>query len=109
MPKSLVAPTLAYGRHRGPSRDQSRVAAVVIAMYQQEGQWMIPLTLRPATLQHHADQICLPGGRLERGETPTEAALREYQEELGVNPLIQIHCGELSTQYVFGSDNQVHP
>ena len=28
----------------------------------------------------------LPGGALERGETPTEAALREAQEEVGLDP-----------------------
>ena len=107
--KSRMAPALAYGRHRGPPRDDSRIAAVLIGLYQIDGHWAIPLTMRPPSLQHHGGQICLPGGRIEEGESPFEAALREYEEELGVSPTVQINCGELSQQYVFGSDNKVHP
>ena len=71
--------------------------------------WTIPLTLRPSTLQHHGGQICLPGGQIENGETNEQAALREYTEELGVEPIVRSHCGELSRQYVYASDNLVHP
>jgi 8-oxo-dGTP pyrophosphatase MutT (NUDIX family) len=107
---SPLAPSLAYGRHRGPSSLQSRIAAVTIALYPDAaGRWVIPLTVRPDFLQHHGGQICLPGGRLEPGETVLEAALREFEEELGVRPAVITQCGELSTQYVYGSNNLVHP
>ena len=104
-----LAPSLAYGRHRGPARDASRRAAVAIALFQRDGQWMIPLTLRPTSLQHHGGQICLPGGQIEPDESITDAALREYEEELGVKPVVSVHCGQLSPMYVFGSDNRVFP
>lgn len=40
------------------------------------------LTRRSARLKHHAGQWALPGGRLESGETPETAALRELHEEV---------------------------
>ena len=108
--KAQLAPRLAYGRHRGPARLDSRIAAVAVAIYQDsDQQWVIPLTLRPDSLQHHGGQICLPGGQVEPGESIRQAALREFEEELGVRPSVLSECGELSTQYVYGSDNLVHP
>lgn len=42
------------------------------------------LTLRTARLDRHSRQFALPGGRLDPGEGPREAALRELAEELGL-------------------------
>ena len=43
------------------------------------------LCRRSAGLRSHAAQWALPGGRLDPGETTTEAALRETSEEVGVH------------------------
>lgn len=42
------------------------------------------LCRRSARLTHHPSQWALPGGRLDAGESPIEAALRETDEEIGV-------------------------
>ncbi len=43
------------------------------------------LTRRAAGLRAHAGQWALPGGRLDDGETPVDAALRELAEEVGLH------------------------
>jgi 8-oxo-dGTP pyrophosphatase MutT (NUDIX family) len=42
------------------------------------------LTRRAARLNAHAGQWAIPGGRIDDGETPLAAALRELSEELGL-------------------------
>jgi len=42
------------------------------------------LTRRAAGLRNHAGQWALPGGRMEDGERPEEAARRELAEEVGL-------------------------
>lgn len=63
-----------------------RLAAVAIVVVPGETQEEagVLVTLRPARLNRHGGQYALPGGRLDAGETPLQAAIRETQEELGL-------------------------
>jgi mutator protein MutT len=42
------------------------------------------LTRRAAGMRRHAGQWAMPGGRIDAGETPEQAALRELAEEVGL-------------------------
>jgi 8-oxo-dGTP pyrophosphatase MutT (NUDIX family) len=49
-----------------------------------DGEASIPVCLRPEGLARHPGQMALPGGKLHRGESAEEAAMRELGEELGL-------------------------
>jgi 8-oxo-dGTP pyrophosphatase MutT (NUDIX family) len=50
----------------------------------------------------------LPKGRIERGETREEAALREVQEETGLEGRIEELLGEISFRYVRKHRKRIH-
>ena len=62
--------------------------ASVLAPFWGEGDRVqLALTLRTQTLPSHRGQVSFPGGRMEAHDpTPAAAALRETQEELGIEP-----------------------
>lgn len=104
-----MAPVHCDGRHFQPAPATAKRAAVVALLYPHAGKWHLPLTLRAAHLKHHAGQIGLPGGRIEPGESPEQAALRELHEELNIAPDgIQV-IGRLSPIYLYVSDFHVTP
>jgi 8-oxo-dGTP pyrophosphatase MutT (NUDIX family) len=63
--------------------DDTAEAAVLIAVTDSERPGVL-LTQRPRTMRDHPGQVAFPGGKLDHGELPIEAALREAWEELGI-------------------------
>jgi 8-oxo-dGTP pyrophosphatase MutT (NUDIX family) len=62
-----------------------RPAAVLVPIVVRD-QLMVLFTERTATLSKHAGQISFPGGRVDAEDaTPTETALREAEEEIGLD------------------------
>jgi 8-oxo-dGTP pyrophosphatase MutT (NUDIX family) len=62
-------------------------AAVLMPLVERDSGVTVLLTQRTAHLRDHAGQISFPGGRSEPGETdPMTTALRETQEEVGIQP-----------------------
>lgn len=55
-----------------------------------------------------AGKINAPGGRLDPGETPLQAAIREVQEEVLVTPTGVRPCGQHRFQFVDGYSLHVH-
>ena len=61
-------------------------AAVLVPLVQHEAGVTVLLTRRADTLRNHTGQVAFPGGRCDPGELPWETALREAQEEIGLDP-----------------------
>jgi 8-oxo-dGTP pyrophosphatase MutT (NUDIX family) len=70
-----------------PTRDPAVVlkrAAVCITITDAGDDAAFVLTRRASRLRNHGGQWALPGGRLDAGETASQAALRELHEEVGL-------------------------
>jgi 8-oxo-dGTP pyrophosphatase MutT (NUDIX family) len=70
-----------------PSETEGLIRAavsIVIIPAPANNQAAILLTRRSRNLRRHAGQYALPGGRLDEGESITQAALRECEEEIGL-------------------------
>jgi hypothetical protein len=67
------------------------------------------LTLRADYLGAHSGQISLPGGKAEPGESYVETALRECEEEIGVEQSTLEVVGRLSDFFVIPSNFLVSP
>lgn len=72
-----------------------RAAVTVIVTGDGEGEASLLLTRRAAHLNAHSGQYALPGGRVEEGESPLEAAGREAREEIGLELAAQAFLGRL--------------
>jgi 8-oxo-dGTP pyrophosphatase MutT (NUDIX family) len=72
-----------------------RQASVLVPLYVDAGELWTLLTVRADTLPSHRGQIAFPGGGKELKEDAWAAALRETQEEIGVDPKRVLRLGEL--------------
>ena len=92
-----------------PSRPAPlKAAAVLFGLVDRPGGLSVIFTRRSDTLRSHTGQVALPGGRCDPGETPWATALREAEEEIGLDPALVSVAG-LSTPYRTGTGYHVIP
>ncbi len=87
----------------------AKQSAVLIPLLRNHDSTSILLTLRSDKLTTHKGQISLPGGRINNNETIVEAAIREAEEEIGLQSMFVSILGLLSTIYVPPSNSVIHP
>jgi 8-oxo-dGTP pyrophosphatase MutT (NUDIX family) len=72
-------------------------AAVLIPLYQEDGDWNLLFTRRTDSVDVHAGQVSFPGGQIEDTDhSIVAAALREAQEEVGLDPADVEPLGQLN-------------
>lgn len=90
----------------GTENNRRAAVAVTIVDYRSEGELnglgfaeeesaAIILTRRAGGLQNHAGQWAFPGGSIDPGENPQQTALRELEEEVGLNLSVDRVVGSL--------------
>lgn len=66
-------------------RPDLRLAAVLVPIIEHDTGPTVLLTRRADHLNSHSGQVAFPGGKVEPDETPVEGALREAEEEVGLD------------------------
>jgi len=82
---------------------------VLAALFDEEGESRVVLTRRASTMRSHRSEVSFPGGRVEAGETLVGAALRESNEEVGLDPRDVEVIGELTPLTTFSSGALIQP
>jgi 8-oxo-dGTP pyrophosphatase MutT (NUDIX family) len=82
--ETLAGHLARFERQSVPLGDRRPAAVALVVVPDEEGNAAVVLTLRASGLRRHGGQWALPGGRLDPGETPETAALRELEEEVGL-------------------------
>jgi 8-oxo-dGTP pyrophosphatase MutT (NUDIX family) len=92
-----------------PVFPDARPSAVLVLLTDVGSGPEVLLTRRSWTLSSHRGEISFPGGRMDPGETPLDTALREANEEVGLDPsLVTVH-GELEHLDTFVSRSYIVP
>lgn len=86
----------------------ARLAAVLAPVVARPDGPTVLLTRRASHLRDHSGQIAFPGGKIEAGEAPLAAALREANEEIGLDAAAVEPLGWLDP-YLTGTGYRVMP
>ncbi|AEV38973.1 MutT/nudix family protein [Pseudovibrio sp. FO-BEG1] len=84
----------------GENLEKIKHAAVLVGVVDRGLEATVLLTQRTAHLRQHAGQIAFPGGKIDEGDDgPIGAALREANEEVGLNAAQVEIMGDLGRYY----------
>jgi 8-oxo-dGTP pyrophosphatase MutT (NUDIX family) len=102
-------PVAATGDADGGLPRVRRPSAVLAPLYDVDGAAHVVLTRRTWGLRTHQGEVSFPGGRVEPGEHPRDAACREALEEIALDPASVEIIGELDHLSTVSSDSFIVP
>lgn len=83
---SIKAIETAFKNRRVGVQEANGEYAVLIPIVEHQGELCLLFEVRADTLKGQPGETCFPGGKVEQGERPKKAALRETWEEVGILP-----------------------
>jgi 8-oxo-dGTP pyrophosphatase MutT (NUDIX family) len=99
-----------HARTLQPAPKSAKKAAVLIVLYYKQNELFTVFIQRTEYNGAHSGQISLPGGMHECSDSDMLAtAIREANEEIGLNPLQTNILGALTPLYIEVSNINVHP
>ena len=84
-------------------------AAVLVALFEEAGECRVLLTVRSSRLRSHQGEVAFPGGKLDVGEGIEDGALREAEEEVGLDPATVKVIGHLTAMPTVSSNTVMTP
>jgi len=109
--QAIMMPTMPdHSRFSMAMRKEARPGGVMILLFKKNGDWYFPLIQRPDYDGVHAKQMSFPGGKKDEGdENLVMTALRETEEEIGVEKDKINVIGSLTEMYIIASNFNVFP
>ena len=85
--KQRIADILSQRERKDVSAEGRRCSAVLVPVYENNGEYYIVLTKRSLDMEHHKGHMVFPGGSYDESDGDLKnTALREAFEEVGVRP-----------------------
>jgi 8-oxo-dGTP pyrophosphatase MutT (NUDIX family) len=106
--KMSVRPVSAFINDQRKSRP-AWPAAVLVLFYPHQEDIYLVLIKRSGQVRHHQHQISFPGGQQEENESLEQAAIREAEEEINVDPARVKLVGRLTPLYIEISKYCLYP
>ena len=99
------------GQLRGvPPTPDTRRSAVLVPLYEEEGEAHVILTRRSPNLRSHTHEVSFPGGRVDPTDVDDwDTALREAHEEVALDRALPRRIGDLDSFVAGGSQTYVTP
>jgi len=105
----LVGPVPKASAPPIPTFADARLSAVLVLLSDGPDGAEVLLTRRSMQLSNHKGEMSFPGGRVDPGETAIQTALREADEEVGLDPSAPRIVGELEHLSTIVSKSYIIP
>ncbi len=108
--QKLMSPSNRFTGNTQPDPGLAKESSVFILLFQENGEWYIPLIKRTEYNGAHSGQVSLPGGKREQQDKDIlQTAYRETEEEIGISSDVITYIGTLTTLYIPNSNFNVIP
>jgi 8-oxo-dGTP pyrophosphatase MutT (NUDIX family) len=104
----VLGPSILVNESNAPMVRQVN-SAVLALLFEEEDEARLVFTRRSSSLRSHRGEVSFPGGRLDSGEDPASAALREAHEEVGLNPALVTAAGWIHPVLTLASGSLIMP